>query len=85
MNINFKANGSTSKVIVSPNVDTKDTKVSVEFSSLDKKDEKISYDLIFDGDSFSYNLPTPKVGFYKATISFSKLNPTTNVYELSDI
>lgn len=84
LNINFKANGSTSKVIVSPNVDTKDTKVSIEFSSLDKKDEKASYDLIFDGDSFSYNLPTPKVGFYKATISFSKLNPTTNAYELSE-
>ena len=84
LNINFKANGLTSKVIVSPNVDTKDTKVSVEFSSLDKKDEKVSYDLIFDGDSFSYNLPTPKVGFYKATISFSKLNPKTNAYELSE-
>ena len=35
LNVEFKANGSTSEIEVSPNVDTKNSKVSVELKSLD--------------------------------------------------
>lgn len=82
LNVDFKANGSSTEVKVSPNVDTKNTKVNVQMSSVNGEETNSSYDLIFDGESFSYNVPTPKTGFYKALISFSKLNPETNTYEL---
>lgn len=82
LNVEFEAKGSSSKVTVTPNVDTKNTKVSVEISSLENENDKTSYDLIFGGNSFSFNLPTPDIGFYKTLVSFSRLNPETNTYEL---
>ena len=82
LNVEFKANGSTSEIEVSPNVDTKNSKVSVELKSLDDESTIANYDLVYDGSSFTYNLPTPKVGFYEAKVNFSKLNSETNEYEL---
>ena len=82
LNVEFKANGSTSDIEVSPNVDTKNSKVSVELKSLDDESTIANYDLVYDGSSFTYNLPTPNVGFYEAKVNFSKLNSETNEYEL---
>ena len=82
LNVEFKANGSTSEIEVSPNVDTKNSKVSVELKSLDDESTIANYDLVYDGSSFTYNLPTPNVGFYEAKVNFSKLNSETNEYEL---
>lgn len=82
LNVDFKANGSSTKVKVSSNVDTENSKISVQISSLEDESINSTYDLIYDGNSFSYDVPTPKVGFYKTIVSFSKLNPTTNTYEL---
>ena len=81
LNVEFEAKGSSSKISVTPNVDTKNTKVSVQVSS-DNKTESSTYDLVYDGRSFSYDIPTPEVGFYNITISFSRLNSETNEYEL---
>ena len=81
LNVEFEAKGSSSKISVTPNVDTKNTKVSIEVSS-DNETESSTYDLVYDGSSFSYDIPTPKVGFYNTTISFSRLNSETNEYEL---
>ena len=81
LNVDFKANGSTSDIEVTPNVDTKNTKVSVELTSLNSNEIQ-SYDLIYNGSSFTYKLPTPTVGFYEAKISFYKLNADTNEYDL---
>lgn len=82
LNVEFKANGSTSEIEVSPNVDTKNSKVSVELKSLEDESTIANYDLVYDGSSFTYNLPTPNVGFYEAKINFSKLNSETNEYEV---
>ena len=82
LNVEFEANGSSSKVTVSPNVDTKDTKVEVDIKSLNDGSIDSTYELIYDGSSFNYNLPTPEVGFYETTIKFSKLNPETGEYDL---
>ena len=82
LDVKFKANGSTSEIEVTPNVDTKNSKVSVELKSLDGENSSVSYDLIYDGSSFNYDLPTPNVGFYEAKINFLKLNKETNEYEL---
>ena len=82
LDVQFKANGSTSEIEVTPNVDTKNSKVSVELKSLNGENSSVSYDLIYDGSSFNYDLPTPNVGFYEAKINFLKLNEETNEYEL---
>ena len=68
LNVEFKANGSTSEIEVSPNVDTKNSKVSVELKSLDDENTIANYDLVYDGSSFTYDLPTPNVGFYEAKV-----------------
>lgn len=81
LNVDFKANGSTSNIEVTPNVDTKNTKVSVKLTSLDNNTNE-TYDLIYDGSSFTYKLPTPTVGFYNAEISFYRLNEETSEYDL---
>lgn len=81
LNVAFKANGSTSDIEVTPNVDTKNTKVSVELTSLSDNSSE-TYDLIYDGSSFNYKLPTPTVGFYNAEVSFYRLNEETSEYDL---
>lgn len=81
LNIEFDSNGSTSDVKVTTNADTKNAKASIEIKDL-ATSESSSYELTYDGSRFSYKVPTPNVGFYEATVKFSKLNSATNEYEL---
>lgn len=78
LDVNFATNGSTAGVTVTPNVDTQNTKVDMEVT--DAKGTPMTYHLIYDGESFRTTISTPDVGFYRATITFSRLDSTTGEY-----
>lgn len=80
LNVDFKANGSTTDVTVTPNVDTDNTRVEMEVKPFGQQTGS-TYSLVYDGTSFNQQIPTPEVGLYEATISFSRLNPDTSEYE----
>lgn len=80
LDIDFTTNGSSSDIVVTPNIDNTDTRVTMAVTdrSLNTTSD---YTLVYDGESFKGQIQTPNVGIYDATITYSKLNEETGEYE----